>query len=176
MQKPEPTIVPPMARMVRIPQIPPQVVAIRRRVYVPPAINSQASQARQAVAPLQFSPQAQPQRPNRSVYIPPEMRYVRTAEQSPWFSHPLPETPRPFPLSSDTGQFASIQKTPANVFRPTATMGMPTASAALPHSLAGYIPSNTRRPDPGVGEILLGCATLFLVGIMVLVVLYYLAM
>lgn len=139
MQKPEPTIVPPMACMVRIPQISPEVVAIRRRLYVPPAKSSQA------------------------------------AEQSPWLSRSLPETPRPFPLSSDTGQFAAIQKTPANVFRPTATMGMPSASAALPHSLAGYT-SSTRRSDPGVGETLLGCATLFLVGIIVLLVLYYLAM
>lgn len=180
MQKPEPIIVPPMAPitpMARIPQIPPQVVAIRRRVYVPPAIR-QANQARQA-APLQFSPLAQPHRPNRSFYIPPEMRYVQTTEQSSWLSRPLPETPRPFPLTRDTGQFASIQKTPTNVFQPSITRGMPVASAAsttLPHSQVGYTPTSTRRSDPGVGETLLGCATLLVIGIIVLVALYYLAM
>ena len=170
MQKPEPIIVPPMAH---IPQVPPQVVAIRRRVYVPPALYRQTSQARQTTAPLQFSSLIQLQRPNRSAYIPPEIRYMPTAEPSSWLSHPLPETPRPFPLSSDTGQFTTIQKTPTNVFRPVARMSMP---SALPHSLAGYTPSSVRRPDPGVAETLLGCATLFIVAILVLTILYYLAL
>ena len=170
MQKPEPIIVPPMAH---IPQVPPQIVAIQRRVYVPPTLYRQANQMRQPATPLQFSPLAQLHRPNRSAYIPPEIRYAPATEPSSWLSRSLPETPRPFPLTCDTGQFASIQKTPTTVFRPATKMSMP---SALPHSLVGYNPSSVRRPDPGVAETLMGCATLFILGIVVLTVLYYLAL
>lgn len=163
MQKPEPIIVPPR---VRIPQISPQVIAQRRRGYFIP------SPYRQLATPLQCSPLARPYRPHRIVYIPPDIRHVQVTAQSPWLAHPMPETPRPFVMFSDTGQFSPIQETPTNIFLHTSSMGLP---ATLPKSLVGFSPSNVKRREPGVGETLMGCATLFLVGIILLAILYYIA-
>jgi len=165
MQKPEPIIVPPM---IRIPQISPQVIAQRRRGYFVPSLYIY----RRSATPLQCSPLPPPYRPNRLVYIPPEIRHVQVTEQSPWLTRPMPETPRPFPLFSNTGQFSPIQETPMNVFLHTSPVGM---SATFPKSLVGYSPSSVKRREPGVGETLMGCATLFLVGIILLAILYYIA-
>ena len=163
MQKPEPIIVPPR---VRIPQIPPQDIAQRRRGYFIP------SPYRQSATPLQYSPLAPPYRPNRLIYIPAEIRHVEVTEQLPWLTHPMPETPRPFPILSNTGQLSPIRKTSANFFQHTASIKIPTS---VPVSLVGYSPSSVKRRDPGVGETLMGCATLFLVGIILLAILYYIA-
>ena len=118
-----------------------------------------------SATPLQYSPLPPPYRPYRLVYIPPEIRHVQVTEQSPSLAHPMPETPRPFLILSDTGQFSPIQETPTNISLHTSPMGMP---ATVTKSLVGYSPSSVKRREPGVGETLMGCATLFLVGIILL--------
>jgi hypothetical protein len=163
MQKPQPIIVPPM---VRIPQISPQIIAQRRRGYFVPLPHGQSATT------LQHSPLPPPYRPHRLVYIPPEIRHVQVTEQSASLTHPMPETPRPFLIFSDTGQFSPIQETPMNIFQYTSPMGMPTT---ITKSLVGYSPSSVKRREPGVVETLMGCATLFLVGIILLAILYYIA-
>lgn len=159
----EPIIVPPM---IRIPQISPQVIAQRRRGHFV------SSPDRQLATPFQCSPLPPPYRPHRLVYIPPEIGRIQVAEQSPWLTQPMPETPRPFPIFSNTCQFSPIQETPMNVFLYPSPMGKP---ATVTKSLVGYSPSRVERRAPGVGETLMGCATLFLVGIILLAILYYIA-
>lgn len=163
MQKPQPIIVPPM---VRIPQISPQIIAQRRRGYFVPSPHGRSA------TPLQHSPLPPPYRPHRLVYIPPEIRHVRVTEQSPSLAHPIPETPRPFLILSNTGQFSPIQETPMNIFRYTSPMEMP---ATVTKSLVGYSPSSVERREPGSGETLMGCATLLLISIILLAILYYIA-
>jgi hypothetical protein len=163
MQEPQPIIVPPM---VRIPQIPPQVITQRRRGYFVPSPHGQST------TPLQCSPLPPPYRPNQLVYIAPEIRHVQVIEQPAWLSHSMSETPRPFQIFSNTGQFSPIQETPLNIFRYTSPKGKP---ATATKSLVGYSPSSVKRREPGAGEMLMGCATLFLVGIILLAILYYIA-
>ena len=163
MQQPEFIIVPPM---LRIPQVPPQVIAQRRGGYSGPLPS------RHSATLLQCSPLPQPYRPHQLVYIPPERRHVQVIEQSPWLAHPMPETPRPFRIVSDTDQFAPIQETPTNISLHISPIGM---SATFPNTLVGLSLSNAKRHEPGVFEALMGCATLFLVGIILLAILYYIA-
>ncbi len=175
MQQPEPIIVPPMVRM---PQIAPQVIEQRKQEYsvpLPPRQRATPRQfsplsPRQRATPRQFSPLPQLYRPRQVVYSPSERCPVQVHEQSPWLVQPLPETPRPFSIASDTGQFAPIQVTPTNISLHISPIGM---SASIPNILVGYSPSNVKHHEPGVAETLMGCATLFLVGIILLAILFY---
>jgi hypothetical protein len=79
----------------------------------------------------------------------------------------VPETPGL--LSAELSPIREIQ--PDFLIR-TSQMEIP---ATPPYSIPGYLASEVERQEPGVGETLLGCGMLFLLGIIALVILYYLA-
>jgi hypothetical protein len=136
------------------------------------------------VPPIVRIPQVSPQVAvgKRWVYIPPEIRRDATSQQSPSYSsyrsytYFLPQTPRPLPLYGTTDQLSTVDDMMRNVSPHTSSMGIPPGTGSIPRSLSGYYSISERRPDPGMCETLMGCASLLFLGIMVLVLLYYLSM
>ena len=176
----QPIIVPPMAR---IPQVSPQVAARKRSVYIAPVLHRLPTTPRQfspspmvpPALPLPpVSPLPQPYRPNRLVYIPPEIHRDAAQQQSPSYTYFLPQTPMPLPPYGEIDQLSPINDMMRNVSPYTSSMGI-ASPGAIPGSLPGYYSISKRRPDPGLGETLLGCASLLFLGVIVLVLLYYLA-
>jgi hypothetical protein len=85
----------------------------------------------------------------------------------------LPQTPRPkagLPVPIET----RLPDTPPVVLRHRPHPRTPYASAgAARHLPMRYIPYKAHRNEMGVGEALLGCGILFVLGILVLIALYY---
>ncbi len=81
----------------------------------------------------------------------------------------LPETPIPMSIAE-----IPTQPMPSIAIPP----GMPVKTAYPGHirRTRRYAPSRVRRKDPGVGETLMGCGILMVIGILGLLLLYYLAM
>ncbi len=102
-----------------------------------------------------------------------------TAQRRPrQFIHPekqflplqqLPETPIPIAITTIAHPMPSIAQTPAlprQAFPPTPTRSI----------LAYDEYRKARRKEPGVSETLMGCGILFVLGILTLLLLYYLAL
>jgi len=79
----------------------------------------------------------------------------------------VPETPGLLSL-----ELSPIREIQPDILIRTSQMDIP---ATPPYSIPGYLASEVEREEPGVGETLLGCGMLFLLGIIALVILYYLA-
>lgn len=182
MDKPQPSIVPPMAR---IPQIPPQQVAGNRRVYIPPTFRRATAPAYRAVPRLYTQ--------NRHVYIAPPLTRLPAHQYSPVAQQVMqmpdgqiaPAIRLPINLHKplmqqrvpETPGLLSLQLSPIREIQPdmpvrTSQMGIPTTP---PCSLPGYFTAEVKRQEPGPGETLLGCGILLLIGVVALVILYYLA-
>ena len=132
------------------------------------------------VPPIARIPQVSPHvvARRRWVYIPPEIRHDAAPQQSPTYpsyTYFLPQTPRPLPLYGVTDQLSPVDDRMRNVSPHTSSMGIP-STGAIPGSRPGYYSISERRPAPGLGETLLGCGSLLFLGIMVLILLYYLSM
>ena len=182
MENPQPNIVPPMAR---IPQVPPQQVAGNRRVYIPPTFR------RVTTPPNRFVPR--PYIVHRHVYIAPSLTRLPAYQYSPLWQqmtqtsdeHIAPVIKLPAKLRKplmqqgvpETPGLLSAELSPIREIQPdflirTSQMDIP---ATPPYSIPGYLASEVECQGPGVGETLLGCGMLFLLGIIALVILYYLA-
>jgi len=85
----------------------------------------------------------------------------------------LPQTPRPgtgLPIPIET----RLPDTPPVVLRHHPRMRTPyTSAGAARHLPMRYIPHKAKRSEIGVGEALLGCGILIVLGILVLIALYY---
>lgn len=132
------------------------------------------------IPPMVHIPQISPQVAvkKRWVYIPPDIRRDAISQQSPSYpsyTYFLPQTPRPLPLYGATDQLFPVDDMMRNVSPHTSSMGIPSSTGTIPRSLSGYYSISERRPDPGMGEILMGCGSLLFLGVMVLVLLYYLS-
>ncbi|HYK84240.1 MAG TPA: hypothetical protein VEV19_02660 [Ktedonobacteraceae bacterium] len=131
------------------------------------------------VPPIVRIPQVSPQVAARKrwLYIPPEIRRDSAMQQSPSYpsyTYFLPQTPMPLPSYGETDQLSPVDDMMRNVSPYTSSMGIP-GTGAIPRSLSGYYSISERRPDPGMGEILMGCASLLVLGVMVLILLYFLS-
>ena len=178
MDKPQPSIVPPMAR---IPQVPPQQVAGNRRVYIPPTFRRAATPANRTV------PQTYTQ--NRHVYTAPPLTRLPAHQHSP-ISQQVMQMP--------DRQIAPAIRLPVNLRKPLMQQRVPETPGLLssqwppireidpdmPHmgipitppcSIPGYFPTEAKRQEPGPRETLLGCGILLLIGVFALIILYYLA-
>ena len=182
MEEPQPNIVPPMAR---IPQVPPQKVAENRRVYIPPTFRRVTTPPNRRfpgpyivhrhvyIAPsltrlpaYQYSPLWQQMTQTSDEHIAPVIK-LPAKLRKPLMQQGVPETPGL--LSAELSPIREIQ--PDFLIR-TSQMDIP---ATPPYSISGYLASEVERQEPGVGETLLGCGMLFLLGIIALAILYYLA-
>ena len=131
------------------------------------------------VPPIVRIPQVSPQVAARKrwVYIPPDIRRDTISQQSPSYpsyTYFLPQTPRSFPLYGATDQLSPVDDMMRNVSPHTSSMGIPSTDA-IPRSLSGYYTISERRAGPGIGETLMGCASLLVLAIVVLVLLYFLS-
>ena len=85
----------------------------------------------------------------------------------PLMSQGVPETPGLLSL-----ELSPIREIQPDILIRTSQMDIPATPAC---SIPEYLLSDVKRQEPGVGEALLGCARLFLIGIIFLLILYYLA-
>ena len=182
MENPELNIGPPMAG---IPQVPPEQVAGNRRVYIPPTFRRVTTPAYRCVpwpyianryvyiAPsltrlpaYQYPPLSQPTTQMPDEYISPVIKLPANLHKPP-MPQGVPETPGLLSL-----EFSPIREIQPDILIRTSEMGIP---ATPPCSIPGYLAREVKRQEPGVGEALLGCGMLFLIGIIALLILYYLA-
>jgi hypothetical protein len=68
---------------------------------------------------------------------------------------------------------APISDMQSPIVRQSSMMGVPKTP---PCSIPGYFPRTSKDREPGIGETLLGCAILMLIGIALLAILYYLTL
>ena len=162
MEEPQPIIVRPI---VRVPQVPPQQVAGNRRVYIAPALN------RLPVPLYTYLPLPQAYTQNRFVYIPPRLKPPSNLQQSSVWQR-VPETPGLLSFGHRPAQFSSSGRTQPEMPMRASHPGVPvTPSCSIP----GYFATRLEREEPGVAETLMGCGILLLLGLIALVLLYYLS-
>jgi len=77
----------------------------------------------------------------------------------------------------ETPGLLSLELSPIREIQPDFLIRAPQMDipATPPYSIPGYLASEVERQEPGVGETLLGCGMLLLLGIIALAILYYLA-
>jgi hypothetical protein len=181
MENPEPNIVPPMEGS---PQVPPQQGAgNRRRVYIPPTYRRTPTPA--------YRPVSWSHTQNRYVYIVPSFTQdpplsQQVMQKTDEFVAPvikLPTKPRTpvvpgVPETPGLLEMSPIQELRPDILIRTSQTEIPvTPSCSMPGypGYLGYLANEVKRQEPGVAETLLGCGLLFLAGIIVLLILYYLA-
>jgi hypothetical protein len=188
MEEPQPNNLPPTAG---IPQIPPQRLAGKRYIYLPPTFR-----------PLSTPPHGPILQQNT------QNRFVETAPsitQPPGYQHSpiprqvtqrldghiapairLPAKPQKPPAGQQAPQKpgllsfanATVQRSPITATQHELPITPPQMRIPVtpPCSIPGYYTTRYKSQEPRMGETLLGCAMLLLVGIIVLIILYYLAM
>lgn len=179
MYKEQPIFVPPM---VHVPQVPPHIVAQRRQscinplLYKLPMTPRTPQQSSQLVmVPSTSTPLPPTYRHHRLVYIPPEIHRDTTEPPShSSITYFLPHTPKLLPLNDAANQLSAKTDKMHNVSAPPSSISMHGTSTVL-RTFSGHYSAVKRRPDPSLGETLLGCTSLLIVGLVLLVLLYYLA-
>ena len=83
----------------------------------------------------------------------------------------LPETPIPLSIAE-----IPTQPMPSIVITPGMPVRTPYPGRTPIRRTRRYVPSRARPKEPGVGETLMGCGMLMVIGILGLLLLYYLAM
>jgi hypothetical protein len=178
MENPEPNIVPPMEGS---PQVPPQQgVGNRRRVHIPPTYRRTPTPA--------YRPVLRSHTQNRYVYIVPSLTQdpplsQQVMQKTDEFVSPViklpskPQTPMVPGVPETPGllEMSPIQEIQPDTFIITSQMEIPITPPCSIPGYPGYLASEVEREEPGVAETLLGCGLLFLLGIIVLLILYYLA-
>jgi hypothetical protein len=185
----QPIIVPPMAH---VPQIPLQQVAGNQYVSMPHQLLTPPVLPNTPM-PLTLSPGRQ-----RSSYLASTrnrqflLRRVQTfhpaaiASDDDMRTFPilkLPATPKP-PLyipqmpgvlnhNHQLCPLVPISGMQSHIVRQASMTGVPKTP---PCSIPGYFPRSSKEREPGIGETLLGCGTLMLIGIALLAILYYLTL
>jgi hypothetical protein len=183
----QPIIVPPMAHA---PQITSRQVADNRNVYMPHQQQTLPILPNTPL-PLSLSPGQQ-----RSSYLASTRNHQFLLRRAQTF-HPaafasaddthtfpilkLPATPKsPLYIPQMPGSLnynhqlcrpAPISDMQSHIVRQASITGVPKTP---PCSIPGYFPRTSKDREPGIGETLLGCGILMLIGIALLAILYYL--
>jgi len=188
MEESQPNNMPPMAG---IPQVPPQQVAGKRYIYIPPTFRAvstpphshilqQNTQKRFVETPpaLTRPPGYRYESGQRQVtqrpdgHIAPAIR-LPAKLQTPPAGQQAPQTPGLLSFANATGQWSPITETQQGLPIKSSQMRGPVTA---PCSIPGYYTTRYKRQEPRMGETLLGCGMLLLLGIIILIILYYLSM
>ncbi len=190
-QSKQANVIPPM---MRVPQVQPQCVAPQRKVFIVPSVTAmslpeelpQTPMPRQAEQQRQQGHAGQQQR----TFLTPSVTFLSL----PAVGGQIEQTPRPQFLSGKVPTFVppgrprqpmdmQLPQTPM----PTATgfpsevytISLPVPQRSFPGRPPMSIPGSRTHmmecKEPGVGEMLMGCAMLMVLAIVVLAVLYYVA-
>ncbi len=172
---------------VRIPQVPPQFITTQRRVYVVPSTTK-------ILLPDQLPQTPMPGQPTQQqrTYVAPSITFISLPQQ-------VEQTPRPQFLSGKVPTYAPTYAPSAGQQMPMETLlpqtPMPSAHVFTagvyevslpaqpnsfpsrpPVSIAGSRSTQRGQSEYGIAETLMGCAVLMAIGIIALVVLYYISM
>lgn len=143
-------IVPPVAR---VPQVPPRYVTTQRCVYVVPS-------ATKILLPDQLPQTPMPGQPTRQ-----QRTCVASAGHQPQMDALLPQTPMPS-ANVFTSEIYDISL-------PAQPKNFPSRP---PVTIAGSRSTQEGQSEYGIGETLLGCGMLIAIGIIALVLLYYISL
>ena len=186
----QPIIVPPMAHA---PQITSRQVADNQNVYVPHQQMQTLPMLPYTPVPLSLSPGQQ-----RSSYLASTrnhqflLRRAQTFHPAAFASADDTHTFPPLKLPAIPKSLLYIPRMPGSLnynhqlCRPTPISSMQShkvRQASMtgvpktpPCSIPGYFPRTSKDREPGIGETLLGCGILMLIGIALLAILYYLTL
>ena len=182
-QPDQPNIVPPV---MRVPQVPPHFITTQRRMLIVPSVTAMSlpddlpgtpmpgqpaqsgQQQRTFVAPsvtFLSLPQHIEQTPRPQFFSGKVPAYMPPGKQQPPMDFMLPQTPMPTANGYSSGVY--------NIALPVQPGRFPDRP---PMSIPGSRANTESRTEPGVGEMLMGCAVLLVLAILVLVALYYISM
>ena len=155
MNEEQPIILPPAK--LRLPQIPPQQAEEARRRYLPAAIPQPVSWQNAQQPPIARTPE----------YSFPDEQHTT------WQG--TPRTPMPQFFSTIGAQ--PPQTPPITLQQKIYTRAPhPRYQSISGRPILRYIPSKAKQKEPGLGESLLGCGVLLVIGILILALLYYLSL
>lgn len=187
-QSNQPNIVPPV---MRVPQVSPQFFAPQRRVFIVPSVTAmtlpdelpQTPMPGQPAVPIQSGQSPQQQRtfvapsvtflslpqhieqtPRPQFFSGKVPSYMPPGRHQPPMDTTLPQTPMPSAQAFTSGIY--------NISMPVPSRSFPTRP---PMSIPGSRSTSKGRSEPGISEMLMGCAVLIVLAIFILAALYYIS-